>query len=145
MKTIIKRLVANEIDYPEELEQPYHRNCAEVVMLAANEKYNMNLDERFLKAVFPFGGGMQFGKSCGALCGAVACIGIMFAEDQPTQNRKVKKLTKEYVQKFESCFGFTDCVYLKANSDNSQNPCLHIKLQSADLLDQLIQEKKALP
>lgn len=42
-------------------------NCAESLIRAGNEYYNLNLDENALKMTGAFGGGFHVGDVCGAL------------------------------------------------------------------------------
>lgn len=48
-------------------------NCAESLIRAGNEYYNLNLDENALKMTGAFGGGFHVGDVCGALSGS-ACV-----------------------------------------------------------------------
>ena len=52
------------------LEKDY--NCAETVLLWANEKYGLGVAPEDVKLVSGFGGGLGSGENCGALLGALA-------------------------------------------------------------------------
>ncbi len=50
-------------------------NCAESVLRAANDTYQLGVSQEDITLVSAFGGGMGCGKTCGALCGAMAVLG----------------------------------------------------------------------
>jgi len=51
MIKIVDALNKEELTYNEEERPLYHKNCAEILLLSANEKYELGLDDRFIKAV----------------------------------------------------------------------------------------------
>lgn len=53
-------------------------NCAETMLLAGSERYGIDLCPQTLKALGPFGGGMQIESVCGALSGSLSVIGLLF-------------------------------------------------------------------
>ena len=44
-------------------------NCAETMLRALNDEYQLGIPDDSVKLVGGFGGGMGCGKACGALCG----------------------------------------------------------------------------
>jgi len=105
MKKIVDELNKQELSYPVEERPLHHKNCAEILLMAANDQYKLGLDDRFYKAVCPFGGGIQSEKTCGALLGAIAAIGVMYTEERPTTNEVMKEKTKKMLEEFEKEFG----------------------------------------
>ena len=55
-------------------------NCAEAMLQAINEKYQLGLDKKALATMSTFGGGMGVGSVCGALTGGLAAVGTMANE-----------------------------------------------------------------
>ncbi len=141
MREIVDKINKTELVYPLEERPKYHINCAEALLMAANEKYKLGLDERFIKAVCPFGGGLHVEKTCGALLGALTVIGVMFTEDRPTDNEKMKELTKKYVEEFEREFGAIDCATIKKHHRSEVDGCNPVRLRAADVFERVIQEK----
>lgn len=140
MKEIVDKINKLELSHPVEERPQYHINCAETMLMAANEEYNLGLDERFIKAVCPFGGGIQSEKTCGALLGAIAALGVMYAEEKPTSNDKMKEITKKYVEEFEKEFGALDCACIKANHRSETEGCNPVKLRAAEVFERVVKE-----
>lgn len=138
MKNIVDKLNKEELQYSEDERPLYHKNCAEILLLSADEKYNLGLDDRFIKAVCPFGGGLQSEKTCGALLGALAAVGIMYAEDRPCTNDKMKELSKKLVEEFEKEFGATDCLYIKEHHRSETEGCNMVKIRAAEVFERVI-------
>lgn len=141
MKNIVDRLNKEELQYSEEERPLYHKNCAEILLLSANEKYDLGLDDRFVKAVCPFGGGLQSEKTCGALLGALAAVGVMYAEDKPSTNDKMKEISKQLVEEFEKEFDNIDCLYIKEHHRSETEGCNPVKIRTAEVFERVIKEQ----
>lgn len=118
----------------------YHYNCAEVMLNAGNDFYNLALDKKVLNMIVPFGGGMVLEKDCGLLTGGVALIGFMFAEEKPSENIKLKKITKRWVEEFEEEFKDTNCKRIKSINLEENQGCNGLKLIAADILENIIND-----
>lgn len=140
MKKIVKVLNGEELLRKEEERKLYHKNCAEILLMAANEKYNLELNDKFIKAVCPFGGGIQSEKTCGALLGATAALGIMYAEDKPCTNEKMKNITKRFVEEFDKEFGSVECKYIKEHHRSETEGCNPVKIRAAEVMERVIKE-----
>ncbi len=140
MKEIVDKINTQELSYPVEERPKYHINCAETLLMAANEEYKLGLDERFIKAVCPFGGGIQSEKTCGALLGAIAALGIMYTEEKPSTNDKMKEITKKLVEEFEKEFGSLDCAYIKAHHRSETEGFNPVKLRTAEVFERVMSE-----
>lgn len=116
----------------------YHYNCAEVLLNACNDYYNLKVSKDMLKAVIPFGGGMYLESTCGILTGSLVALGLIFAEDKPSNNEKVKKITSEWLGIFEYKFGNINCKELKASHSDPGFGCRPLILEASDLLEQVI-------
>lgn len=140
MKDIVNGLNKEELLHNEEERKLYHKNCAEILLLAANEKYGLNLQDKFVKAVCPFGGGIQSEKTCGALLGSVAALGIIYAEDRPCTNEKMKSITKRFVEEFEKEFGSIDCKSIKGHHRSETEGCNPVKIRAAEVFERVVKE-----
>ncbi len=89
----------------------FHRrglNCAQSVLCAC-EEYT-GLDEKTATAISSgFGGGVRTGEICGAISGAVMCLGMASQE----AGGKTAKLTKDCVNTFKEKYGCVRCIELK--------------------------------
>lgn len=140
MKEIVDRINKQDLAYSEEERPLYHINCAEALLMAANEEFKLGLDERFIRAVCPFGGGIQSEKTCGALLGAVAAFGIMFTEERPTSNDKMKEMTKKLVEEFEKEFGSLECATIKAHHRSETEGCSPVRIRAAEVFERVMNE-----
>lgn len=137
MRETVDKINKIELEYPAEERQKYHINCAEVLLMAANEVYKLGLDERFIKGVCPFGGGLQSESTCGALLGALTAIGIMYTEERPTDNEKMKKITKRFVEEFTKEFSAIDCAAIKKLHRSETEGCNPVRLRTAEVFERV--------
>ncbi|AJA48922.1 hypothetical protein CPAST_c28560 [Clostridium pasteurianum DSM 525 = ATCC 6013] len=129
------------IDYVKKYyDKEYNLNCAETIIYAANENYNLNLDKNTLKSMAAFGGGMAIGSVCGAITGALAVLGIIFVRDKAHESSKIKELSMEFFNRFQSVFHEKNCIELKEKFANYEERCSKMVYTAAEILEQLIEE-----
>ncbi|MGL5244271.1 MAG: C-GCAxxG-C-C family protein [Sarcina sp.] len=117
----------------------YDLNCAECIMYAANDEYNLNLSKETLKVMAAFGGGMAIESICGAATGAIGTIGIIYTNDRGHESPRVKKLTKEFMDKFYEELGTHKCDELKAKyKKDDVDRCIVMIESAAKVLDDII-------
>ncbi|BCZ44320.1 hypothetical protein psyc5s11_03870 [Clostridium gelidum] len=121
--------------------EEYDLNCAECIMYAANEEYNLNLSERTLKVMAGFGGGMATGDVCGVVTGSIGVIGIMFTEVSGHKSPIVKEMTREFIERFKEKLGYIKCIDLKKEYINVKRCTLMIEI-SAEILEDIILKEK---
>ncbi len=80
--------------------------------------------------------------TCGILTGGVFALGLIFAEDKPTTNEKVKGITNEWLNIFEEKFGSLNCKKLKEEQCDSNLGCGPLIVKAAELLEKLINKYK---
>lgn len=141
LKDEAKKYIESELKYGDK-RHLYHYNCAEVMLNACNDYYNLNLDKNTLKVMAPFGGGLCSEKTCGILTGGAAAIGIIFAEDKPSENIKMKEITKKWIEKFEKEFKNTDCKVIKEIKRDENEGCKPLIIKGAEILEEIINEYK---
>lgn len=140
LKEIVKNISAREKAYSEEEQPLYHINCAEALLMASNDKYDLGMDTSHFKLMAPFGGGFYSGKTCGALCGSLAAIGSIYGQAKPYDNTQVKELAAQLVEAFEQEFGQLDCDYIKEHHADEEEGCLPVKMRAADVLEKVLQQ-----
>ena len=116
-------------------------NCAESVVLAANEYYGLNIDPRDVHLVSGFGAGMQCGDLCGGLAGAVAIIAMKYVEnraheDRPGLRNKVTKL----IRSFEAAAGSRLCKDIKPKFYTPETHCYKTIMMASEVLENTIDE-----
>lgn len=139
LKSVAEKYIESENKYGDQ-KALYHYNCAEVLLNSCNDYFNLGLDYRTLKAIVPFGAGFYSERSCGALTGGLAAIGILFSEDKPTSNDKLKEITKKWVKAFEEEFGDLECKDIKAVHRHPEKGCGLVVARAAELLQAIIEE-----
>ena len=120
----------------------YDLNCAETIIYAANEEYNMSLNKQTLKAMAAFGGGMAVESVCGVITGAISVIGILFTEERAHESDRVKNLTKEYFEKFTLKLGSDNCAKLKESYRNDEARCFKMIEIGAEVLDEIVMRER---
>lgn len=122
-------------------EKQYDLNCAEVIIYAANEEYNLKLDKKTLKTMAAFGGGMGIESVCGAISGALAVIGILFTKERAHESDRNKLLAKEMFEKFEAKLGTSNCKDLKEQYKNDDVRCSIMIDAAGEILDEIVQRE----
>ena len=135
----VKKYIEHELQYGDKREL-YHYNCAQAILHGANDYYNINLDPKALKMIIPFGGGMQTENTCGMLTGGVAAIRVLFAEDMPTNQLKLKEITRYWIKQFESEFQDTNCSVIKGINLTNNEGCANLILKAADILEKVVKK-----
>ncbi|MCC5909256.1 MAG: C-GCAxxG-C-C family protein [Clostridiaceae bacterium] len=124
-------------------DKKYDLNCAEAIVYAANEVYELNLSRDALKAMAGFGGGMAVEDTCGAVTGAVAVLGIIFVEEKAHESDKIKELVKKLFNRFEEKMGTCNCKLLKEKyREEEPIKCKNVVAMAAEVLEGIIEELK---
>lgn len=113
-------------------------NCAEALLLAANEQYNLGLTDENIRLVGAFGGGMGCGRTCGALCGALAALGAMRITTRAHAASGLREQSAALVKAFEDKLGSTECTALMAKYKAPETRCgLTVEL-AADVFEEFV-------
>lgn len=139
MKDYVEKYHAFGKERPEEEQLLYHMNCAEALLRSANDYYGFELDEKSFKIAQAFGGGFYSGKTCGAFCGCLAALSLLFADERPSKQEQVKEAAQLMVAEFEKEFGSMDCKDIKKDFPNGCGP---VKLKTADVFLRVIELMK---
>ena len=91
-----------------------------------------------LNIMSAFGGGMYSAKACGLLTAGIAVIGLLFTEEKPSLNEKMKNVAQDWVNVFQKEFGHTECHFLKEKYKDPNLGAEIFILKAADLLEQVI-------
>ena len=111
-------------------------NCAESVLLAANEVYGFGLDaENCEKLVSAFGGGLGCGRLCGAAAGAMAALGFAAVDGRAHATEGFKELCGETAQEIKEALGAMDCGVLRPKYFTAENRCYKTVCLTADVLE----------
>jgi C_GCAxxG_C_C family probable redox protein len=123
-------------------DKSYDLNCAETMIYAANEEYEMGLSKETFKTMAAFGGGMAIESVCGAITGSLAVLSLLFVEDRGHESERVKNLTKEFFNEFHNVLGTNNCTELKAKYRNDEIRCGVLVEAAAEILDKIVIREK---
>lgn len=127
----------------EKWDKKHDLNCAECIMYAANEEYNLNLSKETLKVISSFGGGLAIGNLCGAATGAAGVLGLIFTEDRGHQSPQTRALTQEFMEKFYDKLGYYNCTDLKAKyKKDDDRRCIVMIETAAEVLDEIVRRER---
>ncbi len=79
-------------------EQNY--NCAETLIRAANEYYDLGLHDRDMIMLGGYGAGIQTGNTCGAVLAAVSVLSMKYVEQKAHESKDIKPVTTLLIREF---------------------------------------------
>lgn len=108
-----KEELLKELEKKVEKLMPMRRSCAITSFAALNEQFQLKADERTIRALMPFTGGLASrGETCGAVSGSLLAIGLFFeslnqkGEGKPGSSLKYGGM---FFDRFAKEFGSTRC------------------------------------
>lgn len=113
-------------------------NCAESILLAANQKYHLNIPNEEIALIAGFGGGMCIEGPCGALTGGIAALGKMLVKTRAHDTEGLKTHIQTYITQFQTALGSYDCAPLKDKYKTETDGCVQTVLLAADVLEAFI-------
>ena len=113
------------------------KNCAEGILLAANEVYDLKLTDAEIRLFAGFGRGMGCGSTCGALSGAVGVLSRMYGDKSPDEFRA---LCGAFVASFREALGCDsiDCAPLASKHKTEATRCVTAVELTAQALEDYI-------
>ena len=125
-------------------------NCAESVVRAFRDFYNLDISDEALKMASGFGGGLgHAGCMCGALSGATMVLGMLQGRTNKEQSRgPIYGSAQEFHDIFTKQFGATCCRVLNPHEFGSQEQrrtCYKLTSTTAEILLKYLQDKQLVP
>ena len=116
------------------------KGCAEAILLAANEVYELGLTEAETGLFAGFRTGMGCGSTCGSLTGAIGVLSRKYAG-----RADLKELCARFVEAFEQklACGATDCGVLAARYKTETSRCRAAVELTAEALEEFISKLEA--
>ena len=125
-------------------DKKYDLNCAECILVAVNEEYDLNISKETLMTMSAFGGGMAIGSTGGAATGAIAALGIMFTKERGHNSPHVREMTSKFLNEFNYRMNTLECINLKEKYYEDAIRCSKIMRVSAEVLGNIIEEYKGI-
>lgn len=115
-------------------------NCAESMIRAGNEYYELGLHDKDMIMTAGFGGGLQIGDVCGALTGAVCLLSSKYVETKAHDCEFLRTLTQKMVIAFQKKMGSRLCAQIKPVYHSKEVKCENTVAAAAEVLEEVIQE-----
>lgn len=115
-------------------------NCAESIIRAGNEVYDLGLHDKDMIMTAAFGGGFQLGDVCGALSGAACVISSRYVEVKAHDCEFLRPLTQKLVIAFQKRMGSRLCAQIKPVFHSKEKKCEQTVEAAASVLEEVIKE-----
>ena len=120
-------------------------NCAETVLLWANERYGLHIAPEDVRLVSGFGGGLGSGENCGALLGAVAALSKALVRERAHSTPGFREACAGLMDRFREELGSIECEELKERHRRPDVRCLLVVERAAAILDEYMQYMQEVP
>lgn len=115
-------------------------NCAETILLSANDAWDLNLTADSIRFMGGFGGGMGSGIVCGAVSGSVAALSYRFVEESGHKSPLLMKTVRLFIQRVKDELGCENCKVLRTKYITKEERCLPTIRLVAVILDEVYEE-----
>jgi C_GCAxxG_C_C family probable redox protein len=110
-------------------------NCAEAILYAANEYYNLGLDEMNFKMVGGFGGGFCCGSLCGAMASSISVISLKLIQAKANETPGIWDKCENFIELCKEKNGSELCKVLKEANYDTEKRCFKVVGKVAALLE----------
>ena len=115
-------------------------NCAETIIHAANEYYDLGLRDRDMIMLAGYGAGMQTGSTCGTLLSAISVLSLKYVESRAHESRDIQPATELLTRKFKSRLSSTLCMEIKPKRFRENVRCRSTVHIACDILEEVLAE-----
>lgn len=112
-------------------------NCAETTLRAANEAWEMGMDENAFRLMGGFGGGMGIRNVCGAVSGGVAALSYYYVRGTGHQSPLLMAKVRRFQELTAARLGAIDCAFLMPKYQTARESCLPTIRLVAAILDEV--------
>lgn len=121
----------------------YDLSCSETIIYAANEEYNLGLNEAAMKAMAPFSAGMYVESVCGAMAASLAVLGVLFTDNVAHQSEELEPLVVEFIDKFKNKLSSSVCAELKPLYRTEEEGCNAVIFAAGEVLQEIVDRELA--
>ena len=130
-------------DYLDQYYFNQNYNCAESLLRAANEYYDLGLGDRDMILAAGFGAGMQTGNVCGAVLSAISVLSVKYVEAKAHESQDIKPVTEMFLERFTDKMNSILCRDIKPQAFKPEVRCLLTVQTACDVLEEVIAEYHA--
>ena len=120
-------------------------NCAETILLWANERYGLRISPEDVRLVSGYGGGLGCGENCGALLGALAALSKALVHDRAHTTPGFREACAGLVDRVRADLRSIQCAELKEKYRRPDVRCLYVVERAAAVLDEYMQTLEETP
>jgi len=118
-------------------------NCAESILRAGNEYYNLGLHDRDMIVVGAYGAGIQSGNTCGAVLSGASILSMKYIEAKAHESEDIRPVVQKLLRKFNEKYGSVLCKDIKPQSFKPEYRCQKTIEAACDMLEETIAEYDA--
>lgn len=118
-------------------------NCAETIIRAGNEYYNLGLHDRDMIMVAAYGAGIQSGNTCGAVLAGASILSMKYVEAKAHESEDIRPVVVNMMRKFNAEYGSTLCKDIKPQSFKPEYRCQKTIETACDIIEEVIKEFEA--
>lgn len=115
-------------------------NCAETILRAGNEYYNLGLHDRDMIMVAAYGAGIQSGNTCGAVLAGASILSMKYVEAKAHESEDIRPVVVNMMRKFNAIYASTLCKDIKPQSFKPEYRCQKTIETACDIIEEVIQE-----
>ena len=121
----------------------YNYNCAESMLRAINDYYDLKLPEQMFYAASSYGGGCHHDELCGGLASCMAALGVLYSVNgRGHDSEKLRELSDELFRRFDERFKTSRCNQLKKENYIPVHKCEPILVVCADIFEELVNNNR---
>ena len=115
-------------------------NCAETIIRAGNDYYNLGLHDKDMIMMGVFGAGIQSGKTCGAFIAAASILSLKYVEAKAHESDDIRPVTQKLLRKFNEKYSSILCRDIKPQSFKPEFRCRKTIETACDILEEVLNE-----
>lgn len=117
-------------------------NCAESILRAGNEYYNLGLHDKDMIMVAAYGAGIQSGNTCGAVLAGASILSLKYVEAKAHESEDIRPVVIAMMRKFNEKYASTLCKDIKPQSFKPEYRCQKTIETACDIIEEVIAEKE---
>lgn len=118
-------------------------NCAETILRAGNEYYDLGLHDYDMKLVAAYGAGIQSGNTCGAVLAGASILSMKYVEAKAHESDDIRPVVNMLIKAFNEEYSSTLCKDIKPQSFKPEYRCLKTIETSCDIIEKVIADYEA--
>lgn len=116
-------------------------NCAESLLRAANEAWDLGIEDRDMILMAGYGAGMQTGSTCGAVLAAIGVLSLRYVKEKAHESPEIRPRVVLFTEAFQRAMnGSTFCHDIKPAYFQPESRCIAVVQAACDALETAVSE-----